>query len=187
MNKIEEVIDLLQQGVDVGDKPEGEIMQQAIDILSEPGSEPEPTEFTKEVRAAIIDNGRENSGFYDTCKCLEACDIIDSLTAENAKLKLAIDNANALIKGATMRISTLEAELKAKDEAHKNEIFKMNDICVSLCRTKDAVIEGLKRDINVISKCIGGSGTTAVACINTGMKYLVIEIAIAKTAIKELR
>jgi len=34
----------------------------------------------------------------------------------------------------------LQAELKAKDEAHKNEIFKMNDICVSLCRTKDEAI-----------------------------------------------
>ena len=144
MNKIEEVIDLLQQGVDVGDKPEGEIMQQAIDILSEPGSEPEPTEFTKEVRAAIIDNGRENSGFYDTCKCLEACDIIDSLTAENAKLKLAIDYANALIKGATMRISTLEAELKAKDELIQTILRNVKAGAVTTQWVKSYIEQALK-------------------------------------------
>ena len=90
MNKIEEVIDLLQQGVDVGDKPEGEIMQQAIDILSEPGSEREPGEFTKE-----LDTFHNNQ---------------PTITLENIAfyVEFARKSAN--------EIDRLTAELKAKDE-----------------------------------------------------------------------
>jgi len=36
-----------------------------------------------------------------------------------------------------VEIERLTAENKAKDEAHKNEIFKLNDICVERCRAKD--------------------------------------------------
>lgn len=47
--------------------------------------EQQPTagEFTKEVRAAMIDNGREHSGFYDTCKLFEACDRLDRAEARS--------------------------------------------------------------------------------------------------------
>ena len=36
MSRITKAIELLQAGIDVGDKPETDIMQEAIDILSEP-------------------------------------------------------------------------------------------------------------------------------------------------------
>ena len=135
MNKIEEAIDLLQQGVDVGDKPEGEIMQQAIDILSEPGSEREPGEFTKELDTFHNNQPTitlENIAFYVEFARNSAKEI-DRLTAENARLVTDHTYVRA-------EIAQVKAKLKAQDEAHKNEIFKMNDICVSLCRTKDEAI-----------------------------------------------
>ena len=114
MNKIEKVIDILQTCVDTCGQPEADMMQQAVDILSE--SEPEPTEFTKKLRTDLeeyLHFCKEMGApkLTEMCKeALKACDIIDNQAAENIKLKLDIKviseckihckNCNARIKEA---------------------------------------------------------------------------------------
>ena len=64
----------------------GHLPQEEIVYPTAP-EQPTAGDFTKEVRAAMIDNGREHSGFYDTRKLFEACDRLDSAEAENKQLK----------------------------------------------------------------------------------------------------
>lgn len=59
-------------------------VNQAIALLRK--EQPPASDFTAIVRKAIIDNGREHSGFYDTAKLLEACTIIDTSEASRKDL-----------------------------------------------------------------------------------------------------
>ena len=112
MNKIEEAIDLLQHGIDDSFVQEGEIMQQAIDILSEPGSEREPGEFTKE-----LDTFHNNQ---------------PTITLENIAfyVEFARKSAN--------EIDRLTAELKAKDEVLES-IGRISTIIEPVGMNRDSV------------------------------------------------
>ncbi len=79
-------------------------------------SEPESGEFTKEVREAIISNGRKNSGFYDTQMCLEACDRTDWRDEKSRRicdLETIIEQLQVELKSKDAKIEQLQAEVDA--------------------------------------------------------------------------
>ena len=115
MNKIEEAIDLLQHGIDDSFVQEGEIMQQAIDILSEPKTEPgefehvccEPdcgaaackycgycaTEHSEDPVTDCPDPINRPERSRPKHRTTATCEIVRNLTDEIAQLKEAVETA----------------------------------------------------------------------------------------------
>ena len=97
-----------------------------------------PKEFVLSARKLVILEECEYDRLTDEISQLKAK--IKSKDEVCAKLYECLGAESYRFREQKQINKELQAELKAKDEAHKNEIFKMNDICVSLCRTKDEAI-----------------------------------------------
>ena len=117
MNKIEEAIDLLQHGIDDSFVQEGEIMQQAIDILSEPKTE--PTELTELARR-----------FLPPQEIFDEAELAD-VSERPGQLEII---AHKLCK----EIDRLTAELKAKDEVLES-IARISTIIEPVGMNRDSV------------------------------------------------
>jgi len=188
MNKIEEAIDLLQHGIDDSFVQEGEIMQQAIDILSEPKTE--PTELTELARRflppqEIFDEAEladvsERPGQLDII-AHKLCNEIDRLTAELAEARKKpepskeytnLEKATAKaahflgIEPAPTELSRTELcrELKACAKTMALQNREIDRLTAEL-KAKDEVLESIAR-ISTIIEPVGMNRDSVTAVHN---------------------
>jgi len=118
--------------------------------------EPEPTEFTKDVReqVAVDECNQKSSVSWLRLKLIQSCDEIDRLTAENAKQKELIEYWTVQDKQATKGILALEDELKTKTGAVK-EALSISKI--QWAEVQNHPASRFARDVEYFEKALKGS------------------------------